>query len=487
MKFKFHSGEKVLCFEPDPTKARVLYDAKVPPRRDREEARAGGPGTEGGGGGGRPRGAEGPAGLLGLRGAVQPAGGAHRALRLGVGAGSGMLPLPSVRPGGARAVGSLARALSRYPGYPPPLRPRAGWAPVGRPGRPIQVLIHSSAALAADFRRCVPGTLVQFRPHPSCELITSHLQRAALCLGHLALPSLSPSASRLSAPQLLFLPGHHLLSAILPLRALQSYGEGPSDLCTYLQPSWNRESISCLQKHSMFWKGPLSQLCVTFSIFPRSQEELSPSPPLLNPSTPQSTESQPTTGEPATPKRRKAEPEALQSLRRSTRHSANSDRLSESSASPQPKRRQQDTSASMPKLFLHLEKKTPVHSRSSSPIPLTPSKEGSAVFAGFEGRRTNEINEVLSWKLVPDNYPPGDQPPPPSYIYGAQHLLRLFVKLPEILGKMSFSEKNLKALLKHFDLFFRFLAEYRDDFFPESAYVAACEAHYSTKNPRAIY
>lgn len=92
------------------------------------------------------------------------------------------------------------------------------------------------------------------------------------------------------------------------------------------------------------------------SLLPRSQEELSPSPPLLNPSTPQSTESQPTTGEPATPKRRKAEPEALQSLRRSTRHSTNCDRLSESSASPQPKRRQQDTSASMPKLFLHLEK-----------------------------------------------------------------------------------------------------------------------------------
>ncbi|XP_060039049.1 male-specific lethal 3 homolog isoform X1 [Erinaceus europaeus] len=189
----------------------------------------------------------------------------------------------------------------------------------------------------------------------------------------------------------------------------------------------------------------------------RSQEELSPSPPLLNPSTPQSTESQLTTGEPATPKRRKAEPEALQSLRRSTRHSANCDRLSESSASPQPKRRQQDTSTSMPKLFLHLEKKTPVHSRSSSPVPLTPSKEGSAVFAGFEGRRTNEINEVLSWKLVPDSYPPSDQPPPPSFIYGAQHLLRLFVKLPEILGKMSFSEKNLKALLKHFDLFLRCL------------------------------
>ncbi|KAJ8789395.1 hypothetical protein J1605_021922 [Eschrichtius robustus] len=219
----------------------------------------------------------------------------------------------------------------------------------------------------------------------------------------------------------------------------------------------------------------------------RNQEEFSPSPPLLNPSTPQSTESQPTTGEPATPKRCKAEPEALQSLRRSTRHSANCDRLSESSASPQPKCQQQDTSPSMPKLFLHLEKKTPAHSRSSSPVPLTPSKEGSAVFAGFEGRGTNEINEVLSWKPVPDSYPPGDQPPPPAYIYEAQHLLQLFVKLPEILGKMSFSEKNLKALLKHFDLFLRFLAEYHDDFFPESAYVAACEVYYSTKNPRVIY
>lgn len=187
----------------------------------------------------------------------------------------------------------------------------------------------------------------------------------------------------------------------------------------------------------------------------RSQEELSPSPPLLNPSTPQAAEGQPAAAEPATPKRRRAEPEALPSLRRSTRHSAGCDRPAESGASPQPRRRQPDPAGAMPKLFLHLDKKTPVHSRSSSPIPLTPSKEGGGVFASLEGRRTNEINEVLSWKLVPDNYPAGDQPPPPSSIYGAQHLLRLFVKLPEILGKMSFSEKNLKALLRRFDLFLR--------------------------------
>lgn len=38
MKFKFHKGEKVLCFEPDPSKAKVLYDAKVTLCRKYERA-----------------------------------------------------------------------------------------------------------------------------------------------------------------------------------------------------------------------------------------------------------------------------------------------------------------------------------------------------------------------------------------------------------------------------------------------------------------
>jgi len=29
VKFQFRSGESVLCFEPDASKAKVLYDAKV--------------------------------------------------------------------------------------------------------------------------------------------------------------------------------------------------------------------------------------------------------------------------------------------------------------------------------------------------------------------------------------------------------------------------------------------------------------------------
>uniref|UniRef100_A0A4W6FNU3 MSL complex subunit 3 n=1 Tax=Lates calcarifer TaxID=8187 RepID=A0A4W6FNU3_LATCA len=236
-----------------------------------------------------------------------------------------------------------------------------------------------------------------------------------------------------------------------------------------------------------------------------TQRERSPSPLGHNPPTPQSTDSQPAlsdvsattpTAPAPTPKRRR-HPDMdcisyqSQSLRRSTRNTSGGDRPAEGSggsatASPQLKRRLVDTS-SQPKFFLNLERKTPVHSGSSSPLPLTPSKERSGPFYGLESRRNNELNEVLSWKLTPDNYPLSDQPPPPSYLYGSQHLLRLFVKLPEILGKMQIPERNLRALIKHLELFLRFLAEFHEDFFPESAYVSASEAHYSMKQPRPVY
>ncbi|XP_048834622.1 male-specific lethal 3 homolog isoform X2 [Brienomyrus brachyistius] len=228
---------------------------------------------------------------------------------------------------------------------------------------------------------------------------------------------------------------------------------------------------------------PIRDAAMTSGRMPR---ECSPSPPGLNPSTPQTSDCQLAPGEPSTPKRRRAESEAPVSLRRSTRHTSGGDRLSDPGASPQPKRRHSEMAASLPRFILNLEKRTPVHSGSSSPLPLTPSKEGSCVFSALESSRSNELNEVLSWKLTPENYPLSDQPPPPSYMYGSQHLLRLFVKLPEILGKMLIPDKNLRALVKHLELFLGFLAEFHEDFFPESAYVSASEAHYSMKNPRPL-
>uniref|UniRef100_A0A8C1W2B1 MSL complex subunit 3 n=1 Tax=Cyprinus carpio TaxID=7962 RepID=A0A8C1W2B1_CYPCA len=236
----------------------------------------------------------------------------------------------------------------------------------------------------------------------------------------------------------------------------------------------------------------------------RTFRERSPSP-CQNPSTPQSTDSHPALSESSSvpvimatpPKRRRCayqDSDATQSLRRSTRNTSGGERVAEtggggsSNASPQPKRRPAEVQSPLPKFFLSLEKKTPVHSGSSSPLPLTPSRDCiGGLFSGLETQTNYELNEVLSWRLMPDNYPQSDQLPPPSYLYGAQHLLRLFVKLPEILRKMHIPEKNLSALVKHFELFLRFLAEFHEDFFPESAYVSAMEAHYSMKQPRSVF
>lgn len=236
----------------------------------------------------------------------------------------------------------------------------------------------------------------------------------------------------------------------------------------------------------------------------RTFRERSPSP-CQNPSTPQSTDSQPALSESSSvpvimatpPKRRRSaylDSDATQSLRRSTRTTSGGERVAEtggggsSNASPQPKRRPAEVQSPLPKFFLNLEKKTPVHSGSSSPLPMTPSRDSTGgLFSGLETQMNYELNEVLSWRLTPDNYPQSDQLPPPSYLYGAQHLLRLFVKLPEILRKMHIPEKNLSALVKHFELFLRFLAKFHEDFFPESAYVSAMEAHYSMKQPRSVF
>uniref|UniRef100_A0A8D3DZC4 FERM and PDZ domain containing 4 n=1 Tax=Scophthalmus maximus TaxID=52904 RepID=A0A8D3DZC4_SCOMX len=224
-----------------------------------------------------------------------------------------------------------------------------------------------------------------------------------------------------------------------------------------------------------------------------TQRERSPSPLGHNPPTPQSTDSQPALSDISATTPTAPAPAPSQSLRRSTRNTSGGDRPAEGSSGGNPSLQELVSNVMINLLVpplppaLPLYPETPVHSGSSSPLPSTPSKERSGLFYGMESRRNNELNEVLSWKLTPDNYPLTDQPPPPSYLYGSQHLLRLFVKLPEILGKMQIPERNLRALVKHLELFLRFLAEFHEDFFPESAYVSASEAHYSMKQPRPIY
>ncbi|XP_052448629.1 male-specific lethal 3 homolog isoform X2 [Carassius gibelio] len=143
----------------------------------------------------------------------------------------------------------------------------------------------------------------------------------------------------------------------------------------------------------------------------RTFRERSPSP-CQNPSTPQSTDSQPALSESSSvpvimatpPKRRRSaylDSDATQSLRRSTRTTSGGERVAEtggggsSNASPQPKRRPAEVQSPLPKFFLNLEKKTPVHSGSSSPLPMTPSRDSTGgLFSGLETQMNYELNEV---------------------------------------------------------------------------------------------
>ncbi|XP_026116655.1 male-specific lethal 3 homolog isoform X2 [Carassius auratus] len=145
----------------------------------------------------------------------------------------------------------------------------------------------------------------------------------------------------------------------------------------------------------------------------RTFRERSPSP-CQNPSTPQSTDSQPALSESSSvpvimatpPKRRRSaylDSDATQSLRRSTRTTSGGERVAEtggggsSNASPQPKRRPAEVQSPLPKFFLNLEKKTPVHSGSSSPLPMTPSRDSTGgLFSGLETQMNYELNEELA-------------------------------------------------------------------------------------------
>ncbi|XP_071793255.1 MSL complex subunit 3-like [Asterias amurensis] len=115
----------------------------------------------------------------------------------------------------------------------------------------------------------------------------------------------------------------------------------------------------------------------------------------------------------------------------------------------------------------------PQTNQSTSTNGKTPHQNGKNSKGIISGDNVCDI-KLPSCKLLADNahY---DGRMPPCKIYGAQHLIRLFVKLPELLGKMELPPKKLRPLLKHIELFLKYLAhpERLDEFFPESSYVSA--------------
>ena len=75
------------------------------------------------------------------------------------------------------------------------------------------------------------------------------------------------------------------------------------------------------------------------------------------------------------------------------------------------------------------------------------------------------LRELHDWRLVPDSfYEDHDRVPMESLVYGPSHLLRLFVKMPEILGKMTIPMKTKKLVMKYLDSVLDYLKTHQDLF-----------------------
>ncbi|XP_056642015.1 male-specific lethal 3 homolog isoform X2 [Diorhabda carinulata] len=95
-------------------------------------------------------------------------------------------------------------------------------------------------------------------------------------------------------------------------------------------------------------------------------------------------------------------------------------------------------------------------------------KPASSVTSGSSDI-TGPLSKTLTWKILPD-YAYHQQPPPPSLVYGATHLVRLFVKLPELLMSTNIPEDKMKLLIRHFDLLIEYLNDHKD-WFGEHQYI----------------
>lgn len=97
-------------------------------------------------------------------------------------------------------------------------------------------------------------------------------------------------------------------------------------------------------------------------------------------------------------------------------------------------------------------------SRCSSPrgvtlrIPVIPSAQIGAL-----------LQQSNNWRLIPESAKQAN-PLAPSAYYGAIHLTRLFVKLPDLLQSTDIPDKKLKVLLKHLDMFLSYLEMHREWF-----------------------
>ncbi|CAH0553408.1 unnamed protein product [Brassicogethes aeneus] len=94
-------------------------------------------------------------------------------------------------------------------------------------------------------------------------------------------------------------------------------------------------------------------------------------------------------------------------------------------------------------------------------LPPVVNVKPSASIASSNSDATGPLTKALAWQLLPEHVYL-QQPPPPSLVYGATHLLRLFVKLPMFLSCSSLTDAKLKVILRNVESLLDFLAEHKE-------------------------
>ncbi|GIY82459.1 male-specific lethal 3 homolog [Caerostris darwini] len=114
------------------------------------------------------------------------------------------------------------------------------------------------------------------------------------------------------------------------------------------------------------------------------------------------------------------------------------------------------------------------HSSPTAPPPdppPPPSTPGPSVPPDAGGLRqtciahADLLRELLTWRLAVQ------EEAAPSFLYGAHHLLRLFVKLPDMITKQNLSRLKRQSLQHILENLLAYLVEKQDVLFPTSAYV----------------
>ncbi|KAH9487880.1 hypothetical protein Btru_068381 [Bulinus truncatus] len=91
---------------------------------------------------------------------------------------------------------------------------------------------------------------------------------------------------------------------------------------------------------------------------------------------------------------------------------------------------------------------------------------------GSSKGREDAMDRILGWQLLPPEIV-SNGPVNPSQIYGTVHLLRMFVKLPDLLKKMHIKDVQLQIIIKFIHHCLQYMVDHQGELFHDHTYIKA--------------